>query len=82
MLGEFTFANLMNFENFQVAIAYVGLVSATTSIAVSLASLMFAFLLLFLLSFVGPRRARASKAPTDTQVVGTLVRTSSGSGSR
>jgi len=82
VLGEFTFANLMNFENFQVAIAYVGLVSATTSIAVSLASLMFAFLLLFLLSFVGPRRARASKLPTDTQVVGALVSTGSGSGSR
>ncbi len=74
VLGEFTFANLMNFENLQVAINYVGLVSATTSIAVSLASLLFAFVLLFVLSFVGPRRARASKAPPDTQALGAMVR--------
>src|SRR5712664_1655389 len=40
VLGEFTFAQLLYFENLQVAISYVGLVSAGTSIAVSLASLI------------------------------------------
>ena len=60
VLGEFTFANLLNFENLQVAILYVSLVSATTSIAVAVASLLFAFVLLMILSFVGrPRDRRA-----------------------
>ncbi|HEY0831109.1 MAG TPA: ABC transporter permease subunit [Candidatus Dormibacteraeota bacterium] len=63
VLGEYTFANLMNFENLQVAIAYVGLVSAGTSVAVALASLLFAFALLLILSFVG--RRRGSAAPVD-----------------
>jgi hypothetical protein len=47
----------------QVAIAYVGLVSAGTSVAVALASLLFAFALLLILSFVG--RRRGSAAPVD-----------------
>jgi putative spermidine/putrescine transport system permease protein len=63
VLGEYTFANLMNYENLQVAIAYVGLVSAGTSVAVALASLLFAFALLLILSFVGRRRGGA--APVD-----------------
>jgi len=72
VLGEFTFANLMNYENLQVAIAYVGLVSAGTSIAVSVASLLFAFVLLMILSFVGrprPRVARAEKTLAPVQLV-------------
>ena len=59
VLGEFTFANLLAYENLQVAILYVGLVSAGTSIAVAVASLLFAFALLMILSFVGRPRARA-----------------------
>src|SRR5579859_2176282 len=55
VLGEYTFANLMNYENLQVAIQYVSLVSAGTSIAVAVASLLFAFVLLMILSFVGGR---------------------------
>jgi putative spermidine/putrescine transport system permease protein len=62
VLGEFTFAQLLNFENLQVAIAYVGLVSAGTSIAVAVASLLFAFVLLMILSFVGRPRDRAARA--------------------
>jgi putative spermidine/putrescine transport system permease protein len=62
VLGEFTFANLLNFENLQVAIAYVGLVSAGTSIAVAVASLLFAFALLMILSFVGRPRERVARA--------------------
>lgn len=61
VLGEFTFAQLLNFENLQVAIAYVGLVSAGTSIAVAVASLLFAFTLLMILSFVGRPRERVAR---------------------
>lgn len=56
VLGEYTFANLMNYENLQVAIQYVSLVSATTSIAVAVAALLFAFVLLMVLSFVARTR--------------------------
>ena len=62
VLGEFTMANLLNFENLQVAILYIGLVSASTSIAVAVASLVFAFALLMILSFFGRRQAPLAKA--------------------
>ena len=62
VLGEYTFANLLTYENLQVAIVYVGQVSATTSIAVAVASLLFAFALLMILSFVGRPRDRVARA--------------------
>jgi putative spermidine/putrescine transport system permease protein len=62
VLGEFTFANLLAYENLQVAIAYVGLVDAGTSIAVAVASLLFAFTLLMILSYFGRRQAPMAKA--------------------
>ena len=61
VLGEFTFANLLAFENLQVAIFFVGSVSAGTSIAVAVASLLFAFVLLMILSFVGRPRERVAR---------------------
>lgn len=68
VLGEYTVANLLGFENLQVAIAYVGLVSAGTSVAVALASLVFAFLLLMVISFFGRRRTPSlTAAATDPQ---------------
>jgi putative spermidine/putrescine transport system permease protein len=72
VLGEYTFANLLTYENLQVAIAYVGLVSAGTSVAVAVASLLFAFALLMILSFVGrprQREARAEKTLAPIQLV-------------
>jgi putative spermidine/putrescine transport system permease protein len=72
VLGEYTFANLLSYENLQVAIAYVGLTSAGTSVAVAVASLLFAFVLLMILSFVGrprPRVARAEKTLAPLQLV-------------
>ncbi len=65
VLGEYTVANLLNYQNLQVEIAYVGLTSAGTSIAVAVASLLFTFLLLFLLSIVG----RALSRRTSTEVI-------------
>jgi putative spermidine/putrescine transport system permease protein len=59
-LGEYTVASILNYENLQVAIQYVSLVSASTSIAVALASLLFAFVLLMVLSFVGRLQLRVS----------------------
>jgi putative spermidine/putrescine transport system permease protein len=61
VLGEFTVASLLNRDNVQVAINLLGKSSATMAVAVSLASLVVAFLLLFLLSFVG--RRRVGRAP-------------------
>ncbi len=62
VLGEFTFANLLLYENLQVAILYENFVSASTSIAVAVAALLFAFVLLLILSFVGRPRARMARA--------------------
>jgi putative spermidine/putrescine transport system permease protein len=56
VLGEFTIASLLDRDNVQVAINLLGKSSASMAIAVSLASLVVAFLLLFLLSFAGRRR--------------------------
>ena len=56
VLGEYTFANLLNYENLQVAIQYVSLVDANTSIAVAVAALLFAFVILMVLSLVGRGR--------------------------
>jgi putative spermidine/putrescine transport system permease protein len=61
VLGEFTFAILLNYVNLQVEILYIGLVSAGTSIAVAVASLLFAFTLLMILSYVGRPRERTSR---------------------
>jgi putative spermidine/putrescine transport system permease protein len=58
VLGEYTFANLLAYENLQVAIAFLGLVNAGVSIAVAVASLLFAFILLLIISFVGRTRSR------------------------
>jgi putative spermidine/putrescine transport system permease protein len=57
VLGEYTFANLMNYENLQVAIQYVSLVDANSSIAVALSALIFAFVILLVLSLVGSGQA-------------------------
>ncbi|MFE2751856.1 ABC transporter permease [Actinosynnema sp. NPDC059335] len=56
VLGEFTIASLLNFDTLQVRVNLLGKRDAGVSIAVSLLSLLFAFVLLFLLSFIGGRR--------------------------
>lgn len=61
VLGEFTIANLLNYENLQVAIYLVGKANGGVSIAVAVASLMFAFILLVILSFFGRSRARVAR---------------------
>jgi putative spermidine/putrescine transport system permease protein len=61
VLGEFTIANLLNYVNLQVSIAMLGKANAGVSIAVAVASLLFAFILLVVLSFVGRPRARMAR---------------------
>ncbi len=56
VLGEYTFASLLHYDTLQVVIAQYGLRNARVSTALSLATLAFGFLLLFVLSFVGSRR--------------------------
>jgi len=57
VLGEFTLASLLNFENLQVRIELLGKRSADISVAVSLAAILFAFVLLLAFSAVGRRRS-------------------------
>ncbi len=67
VLGEYTFASLLNFDTLQVAIALQSKANAQESVAASLASILVAVLLLVGLSFVSGRRRR------DSAVVGTAV---------
>lgn len=60
VLGEYTIANVLNYENLQVAVAYVALVSAGTSIAVAVGSLLLVFVILMILSFVGRLQLRVN----------------------
>lgn len=60
VLGEYTFASLLNFNTLPVVLALLGKSDAPTSVAGSLAALIFGVVLLLLLSFAG-RRDRSSK---------------------
>ena len=66
VLGEFTIASLLSRDNHQTAINIVGKRDAQMAVAVSFAFLAIAFLLLFLLSFVGNTRAVSGRRiPTE-----------------
>jgi putative spermidine/putrescine transport system permease protein len=56
VLGEYTIANNLLYPNLQVEIVSLGRTNAGVSIAVAVASLLFAFVLLGALSFVGGQR--------------------------
>ena len=58
VLGEYTIAQNLLYNNLQVEIAQLGRANAGVSIAVAVASLLFAFVLLAVLSFVGRGRRR------------------------
>ena len=62
VLGEYTIANNLLYPNLQVEIVTVARSNAGVSIAVAVASLLFAFVLLVALSFVGGRRRQSPKA--------------------
>ena len=60
VLGEYTIANNLLYNNLQVELVHLGRANAGVSIAVAVASLLFAFVLLVVLAFIGgrPRRVR------------------------
>ena len=62
VLGEFTLASLLNFETLQVSINLIGKRDAALSIAVSLAALLFAFVMLLVISLIAGRRRTARLA--------------------
>ena len=65
VLGEFTISSLLNYDTLQVVINLLGKRNAALSVAVSLAALVFAFLLLFGLAHLAPRRGdQAGPEPT------------------
>lgn len=59
-LGEFTIANLFSRTNLQVAMFLLGKSDAQISVAVGFLALVFAFLVLFAMSFAGSGRAGTS----------------------
>lgn len=60
VLGEYTIASLLNFTTMQVSMVMLGRANAGVSIAVAAAALIFGFVLLVALSFVGRRRRSAA----------------------
>lgn len=62
VLGEYTFASLLNFQTLPVTITALGKSDTQASVAASLATLVFASVLLLALSFVG--RDRTERNPT------------------
>jgi putative spermidine/putrescine transport system permease protein len=56
VLGEYTIASLLNFNTLQPIIVLLGKRNAAISVAVSVAALLFAFILLLVLAQVAPRR--------------------------
>ncbi len=56
VLGEFTISSLLNFDTLQVVINLLGKRDAFVSVAVSLAALLFAFILIWGLAGVAPNR--------------------------
>lgn len=65
VLGEFTISSLLNFDTLQVVINLLGKRDASIAVAVSLAALVLATALLFLLSFVDQSGRRTSAAAED-----------------
>jgi putative spermidine/putrescine transport system permease protein len=70
VLGEYTIANNLLYNNLQVEIAMLGRANAGVSIAVAVAALLFAFAVLIAISFVG--RSRRKPRETVTGLAGPL----------
>ncbi len=66
VLGEYTIASLSGYQTLQVQIVLIGKSDGPTSVAASLATLVFGFVLLLVLALVtrGRRRSPALAAPT------------------
>ncbi len=78
VLGEFTLASLLNYNNLQVVINLLGKSDSQASVAASLASLILAFVLLVQLSFVGRRSRRRRPKVNLTEVISPAPSTPAG----
>ena len=65
VIGEFTVASLLNYENVAVAIVNVQQSNVATSVAVAAGALLVTFLLLLTVSFVGARGRAATAGKED-----------------
>ena len=73
VLGEFTISSLLNFNTLQVVINLLGKRDAMVSVAVSLAALVFAFVLLLALAYAAPQRRESSPVVSEeTRVEGSV----------
>jgi putative spermidine/putrescine transport system permease protein len=63
VLGEYTIANNLLYNNLQVELVHLGRTNAGVSIAVAGASLVFAFVLLVIIAFIGGRGRRVYAEP-------------------
>jgi putative spermidine/putrescine transport system permease protein len=64
VLGEYTIANNLLYNNLQVELVHLARDNAGVSIAVAVASLLFAFVLLVVLAFIGSRPRRVYREMT------------------
>lgn len=70
VLGEYTIANNLLYNNLQVELVHLGRLNAGVSIAVAVASLAFAFILLVVLAFIGGRGRQEFREEPATMLVG------------
>jgi len=68
VLGEFTISSLLNYDTLQVVINLLGKRNAFVAVAVSLAALLFAFLLIFGIAAVAGGRRRSVEESTQEGV--------------
>ena len=73
VLGEYTIANNLLYNNLQVELVHLGRTNAGVSIAVAVASLLFAFVLLVILAFVGSRPRRVHKEEPATMLASQTI---------
>ena len=73
VLGEFTIANNLLYNNLQVELVHLGRTNAGVSIAVAVASLAFAFVLLVVISFAGGRSRRDIKEEPVTHLASQTI---------
>ena len=71
VLGEYTIANVLLYNNLQVELVHLERDNAGVSIAVAVASLLFAFVLLVGITFVGGRSRRMRLEPEAITKLGT-----------
>ena len=74
VLGEYTIASLSGYQNLQVVIVQIGKSDGPTSVAASLATLLFGFLLLSLLSLLMRRRhGTQGPGPADKAIMAAIT---------